>query len=90
MNNEITWGELRATINTKAKDSDIVDWVDVSYPMTGLTVVRYNGNHIKVYDTVFTQDLSVATKKSPPKKKQRQVTALTPAVKKKKTKKKPR
>ena len=93
---EITWSQLRAELNLKIKDTDIIDWIDLHTPMPEIAVVRING-HIKVYDVWPTVPEHIVKASTIPKKR-RSVegvkdiraavdAALEPAIRKKVTKK---
>lgn len=88
MDRSVTWNELRALLNLQLKDGDIVDWIDLGHPgIADPVVVRYNGNHIKIYNKQIPDILGGGTI-STRKKKRKPITSLIPATKKKKTKKK--
>lgn len=93
MDKPVTWNELRALLNMQLKETDIIDWINLGHPgIADPVVVRYNGNHIKIYDRKVPDIMGggtiVTTKKT--KKKRKPITSLIPATRKKKTKKKKR
>ncbi|KKM62477.1 hypothetical protein LCGC14_1521300 [marine sediment metagenome] len=91
MDRSVTWNELRAILNLRLKDGDVIDWIELSHPgLADPIIIRYNVNHVKIYDKQLPDILGGGT--IPTKKKKRKsITSLIPATKKKKkTKKKKR
>ncbi len=87
MDRSVTWNELRAILNLRLKDGDVIDWIELSHPgLADPVIIRYNVNHVKIYDKQLPDILGGGT--IPTKKKKRK--SLIPATKKKKTKKKKR
>lgn len=48
----VTWKQLRTILNNRIKDTDAIDWVSLGcgFNLDDVTVVRYNTDHVKVYD----------------------------------------